>query len=123
MTIHPPAEGPPADHYRRPGEYVALLRAARADLDAGKRVSLAWNGPAMDREAFLRAVVRALHRRINAKGGIDRHGRKHDEIYQTELARDRNRIQARVTRRVRMYQIHTPELRARFAHLIDRYDD
>jgi hypothetical protein len=51
-------------------------------------------------------------------------GRKWDSDYEGNLIRDRRAIEDRVTRRISLYQINTPELRQRFAHLLsERYRD
>ncbi len=51
-------------------------------------------------------------------------GRKWDSGYEADLARDRHAITQRVTSRMSLYQLNTPELRQRFAHLLsDRRDN
>ena len=61
---------------------------------------------------------------INRKAGIpDVPGRKHETDYQTRLARDCRAVRDIVTRRLRVYQFETAEVRERFGHLLARRDD
>lgn len=113
-----------AEHYRYVSEYLALAREAFAATARGQRVRLAWNGRALDAAQWRASFRRALHRRINAKGGVMSEGRKHSPEYQTGLVRDAERVRARLQRRVRFYQFETAEVRARLGHLLsDRADN
>jgi hypothetical protein len=49
--------------------------------------------------------------------------RKWDAMEQTRMVRDCYRVRDRVTRRVRVYQFETAEVRRRFGHLLSRYDE
>ena len=62
--------------------------------------------------------LKAMHSRINSRGGIKFEGRKHSEIYQTEQMRDCWNIRRHTAHRVIVRQIMTPELRQRFEHVI-----
>jgi hypothetical protein len=106
-----------------PGAYVAAWKRANAVVAAGGTVRTSWAGADLDAAAWRRNVRDALDRRINARGGLVQTGRKWEYLYQLELERDARAIQARLTRRVRVYQFGTPEIRKRFGHLLSRYDD
>ncbi len=97
-------------------EYLALLKAAARALAQGKRIQLRWNGDAMDAEEWQRERIRALDRRIALKGG-EPSGRKHSQQYQTALLRDCQRVRQALAR-VRVYQFETPEITARYKHLL-----
>lgn len=67
-----------AGWYPAPGAYLACVRRAFSVTDAGGRISLGWTDAAgHDREAWRREFRRALHARINAKGG-NRYSRFND---------------------------------------------
>ncbi len=62
--------------------------------------------------------LKAMHARINSRGGIKFEGRKYSDIYQTELLRDCWNIRRHATHRAIVRQLMTPELRRRFEHVI-----
>lgn len=109
-----------------PGGYVWAVVMARAALRRGKHV--VWGRPGFGREwrteaEFNAEFFRALTRRINARGAPEPTGRKHTPEYQLDLKRDARDLSNILTRRIRVYQFRTPTFRARFAHLLSRYDD
>ncbi len=97
-------------------EYLALLKTAAQALAQGKRIRLRWNGDAMDAEQWQRERIRALDRRIALKGG-EPAGRKYSQQYQVALFRDCQRVRQALSR-VRVYQFETPEIAARYKHLL-----
>ncbi len=97
-------------------EYLALLKAAAQALAQGKKIRLRWNDDAMDAEQWQDERIRALDRRIALKGG-EPTGRKHSQQYQTALFRDCQRVRQALSR-VRVYQFETPEIAARYKHLL-----
>lgn len=109
-------------NYQHVRDYLAICRAAFSATAEGRRVRLSWAGRSLDAEGWRAEFRRALHRRINAKTAAPT-GRKHDPDYQIRLVRDAQRVQNRVRGRVRIYQFETPEVRARFSHLLSGYDD
>lgn len=71
-------------------------------------------------EQNYQGYITALHNRINKRAGDERVMlRKCGDLYQTGLIRDRRAIWEKLNLRVRLYGLETPELRKRFAHLID----
>lgn len=109
---------------------VKAVRATIADLRLWKRrgtVDLAAAdaaGCGMQALHWRREYPRRLHVAINRKAGVPDQpkGRKFTPEYQTDLRRDRHDVAA-MTRRVRVYQLRTPELARRFADWLSRYDD
>lgn len=100
----------------RVGMVVRDWKALRA-LPDDARVQ-AWGWP--ETAARVKASMRErLHLKISSKLSWYGVGRKWGDIYQTEQLRDCWRIRDKVTKRVRMYQIMTPELRRRYQHLLD----
>jgi hypothetical protein len=117
------ATSTPAWTYRHVGAYLAFRRLAETTIERGGRVQESWAGHELDAAGWQRACATALDRRINLKAGPPPPWRKLDEAYQTALLRDARAIQDRLTRRVRLYQLGTPELRARFSHLLASRED
>lgn len=121
-----PRPGPPAWtpwRYRDTGAMLALYRRAFQVVDGGGTIQMHWNTAPLDANAFRREFRSALHRRINDKAAPPPRGRKHADLYQVELLRDRDRVVDIVRRRIRHYQFATPEVHARFAHLLSSRDD
>lgn len=78
----------------------------------------AWGWP--ETAGRVKASMRErLHLKISSKLSWYNVGRKWDDTYQRELLRDCWNIREKVTKRVRLYQIMTPELRRRYQHLLD----
>ena len=121
--MNPMPTGSMNPHYAHVREYLAFCRQAFLVTSQGGRIRLSWAGSALDASGWRRSFRLALHRRINAKGEDPRRGRKLEDLYQVEMARDRDRIQAGVQHRVRIHQIATPELRRRFSHLLSRREE
>lgn len=105
-----------------PGRYVSAWKKV---LVTPSTVSFDLGFPrgAVPRDQVLQEFREALDRRINHRGGIRHVGRKHSEIYQTELMRDAYALHDRLTKRVRVYRFACPEVNRRFGHLLARYDD
>lgn len=104
-------------------DYLTYCRAVLRATEDGKRVVRKYGDEPISREQWRAEFLRALDHRINLKAGPYPRWRKLDDIYQTELQRDARRIRDCVTRRYALHQIMTPELRARFGHLISTVDD
>lgn len=104
------------------GAYVKAWRAAKASAPGTEFKSSLCGFWPETRETILRQFAEGLHGRIN------RHlpeipGRKASGDYQMRLRRDCRAVRDRVTRRVRVYQFETKEVRARFSHLLASRDD
>jgi hypothetical protein len=110
-------------NYAHVQDYLAICRRAAELTSQGRRVRLSWAGEALDAEGWRRSFRRALHSRINSKGGLYDTGRKRSPEYQTGLVRDARRVQDRLRGRVRFYGFETPELRGRLGHLVSSHDD
>ena len=104
-------------------EYVKSWREGLQRTREGHKVRLFWNGPSLDFEALRAEFVRALEARIALKAGRAPMGRKHTEEYQRAILQDSADLRRRVVHRVRVYQLRTPELHRRFAHLLATHDD
>ena len=113
----------PQERYPKAAAYLAWVKRCFAETKAGRQIHTHWASPALNHEGFREEFLRALHKRIQRNGNIEPKGRKADQQYQTQLLRDRHAIADKQGRRIRLYYIGTPELKKRFAHLIDRYDD
>jgi hypothetical protein len=100
--------------------YVTSWRAIRALPPTATVTGFDhWPTPAA---TILRELRHGIHDRINKHDPRYGGGRKWEPIYQLSLARDARRLHD-IARRVRVYQIETPELARRFAHLLARHDD
>ena len=75
--------------------------------------------PAVPADELLQEFRRALHRRINDRGG-DLEANVDMDI---DLVRDARDLDAILRQRVRVYQFRTSMMRSRFGHLLARYDD
>lgn len=113
----------PAERYPKAAAYLGWVKRCFAETKAGRRVQTNWAGPALTHEAFREEFLKALHKRIQQKGNTEPKGRKTSSEYQINLMRDRQSIAAKQGSRIRMYYIGTPELKRRFAHLIDSHHD
>mgnify|MGYP001565119092 FL=1 len=109
--------------YPEPGKYLALCRKAFALTAQGIRVQLAWNSRPLDAAGWKRQFIQDLHFRINRKEGPYDVWRKQDPDYQVKLRRDQDRLHQKIRARVRVYQFETDDVRRRYGHLLDRYDD
>ena len=111
--------------YPAPGAYLACVRRAFVITDAGGNISLGWTDAAgHDREAWRREFRRALHARINAKGG--NHYSRYNDPSQRGIApeyrRDRQRL-TEIDQRVRVYKFETRTVHQRFADRLASYVD
>lgn len=62
--------------------------------------------------------TKAMHARINLRGGVRFVGRKHSETYERDMRRDCWAIRDNATKRIIVRQLTTPELRRRFASIL-----
>jgi hypothetical protein len=110
--------------YPAPGHYLAAIRRADAITAAGGTMRTNWAGSDLDAAAWQREKSRALHARINAKGGItySRYNDPHTTGLHTGFIRDRIALD-NIRKRVRVYQFETRAVRERFSHLLSSYDD
>ena len=113
----------PEERYPNAAAYLGWVKRCFAETKAGRRVQTNWAGPELNHEGFQQEFLRALHRRIQRNSKIEPRGRKTDQMYQTQLFRDRQAIDDKRNRRIRMYYIGTPELKKRFAQLIDDHNE
>jgi len=97
-------------------EYVALLKATAGRWHRASGFGCVGNGDAINAEQWQRERIKALDRRISLKGGMPA-GRKHSQQYQIALFRDCQRVRQALSR-VRVYQFETPEIAARYKHLL-----
>jgi hypothetical protein len=108
-------------HYQYVHEYLAWVHKCLTSTRQEGHIRVDWSGDSLDAAGFHREFVTALHSRINHKGQLPQNGRKFDQGYQTSLRRDCYRVRD-MARRIRVYQLETPEMRARFGHKLARYD-
>ncbi len=104
-------------------EYLSWLKKCYSTFDRGGRVQMSWAGPMLDQSAWRRKVREAMDLRINLKVRPEPIGRKYDEMYQTDLHRDKNDLHSILQRRVRIYQFRTPDVKRRFGHLLSSHAD
>lgn len=104
----------------KPGAYVRAWRQVKAaDQAAAVNTSrFDWTWPTTTAGALRAEMRRALDRRINSRGGRDADNGAVDIGW----ARDAHRLDD-IRRRVRVYQFERAEVKARFGHLLSRYDD
>src|ERR1700675_3984625 len=108
--------------YQYVHDYLTWVRKCLAITRQGGLVRVYWSGDSLDAAGFQREFVTALHSRINSKGNLPQNSRKFGQEYQTSLRRDCYRVRD-MARRIRVYQLETPEMRTRFGHKVARYDD
>lgn len=105
-----------------PGLYARAWRRL-INAPAGKFVDLGFPRGMVRADVALADFRRALDLRVNARGGIERTGRKMTERYQTDLMRDARLLDDHFTYRVRVHRFALPEMNKRFAHLLAIPDD
>lgn len=110
--------------YRWAGWYLKHVKAAFAHTAASplNTVKTGWASPALDAAGWRREFMLALHRRINAKGGVEPRGRKTDTEYWWRMKRDARRLRDWFQFRVAIHGFESQEARKRFSHLIFRGD-
>jgi hypothetical protein len=119
IHIHP-GNYPDAGAYCRQWRKVIEMARLAPNAKFLRRRPFAYETAREYREEYLRAV----HSRINSRGGQDApRGRKDDIEYFYAAARDARRIRDKKTRRTRFYCLETSEARKRFGHLIDSYEE
>ncbi len=74
------------NQYPTPGVYLAIVRRADAIVAAGGKVRTFWCNAELDAAGWQLEKMKALNRRINAKGGIDV---PNDSDYEAALYRDK----------------------------------
>ena len=98
------------------GRIVDDWRALLALPDDARVRAWGWD----DHAGRVKASMRErLHWKISSQCPWYGYGRKWTERYQADLVRDCDAIRRKVQQRVRLYQLATPELRRRYAHLLD----
>ena len=102
--------------------YADAWREGRRITAMGQKAKIFRDGPALDAVQFRAEMRRALEERIALKVAPAPVGRKHDPDYQRGLLQDANDLRA-IHRRVRLYQLRTPELARRFGHLLANRND
>ena len=102
--------------------YVQAWREGLRLTAAGQSVRLFRDGRTLNAAEFRAEMLRALEERIALKAGPAPTGRKHSPDYQRGLLQDANDLRA-IHRRVRVYQLRTPELSRRFANLLASRED
>lgn len=99
--------------------YVQAWRIAKTSPPGAR---LLWDRDTWDVVDPLEAVRRfrrALDRRINSRGGHE----EFNDPLPVGLVRDAHRLDDIRQRRVRVYQLETPRLARRFAHLLASSDE
>lgn len=109
--------------YAHVSKMLRFYRWAFAETTAGRTIQIDWAGQPLDAAGWRREFQRALDRRINLKAGPPPPWRKLDDLYQTNLERDCRAIRDNRQQRIALHWLGTPELRERFGHLIEEYDD
>lgn len=103
--------------------YAAAWREGLRLTALGQKVTIhGYGSRALNAAEFRAEMLRALEERIALKVGPAPTGRKHSPDYQRGLLQDANDLRA-IHRRVRVYQLRTPELHRRFAHLLASRED
>ena len=102
--------------------YAVAWREGKRLTSLGQKVRIFRDGPSLDAVAFQAEMLRALEARIALKVGPEPTGRKHCPDYQRGLIQDAAALRD-IHRRVRIYQLRTPELARRFAHLLSERED
>jgi hypothetical protein len=102
--------------------YVSSYKSAIIKAQQGIKIRMDWACVGLDEAGLRKAFVSALFNRIDTKAGVKRVGRKFDPMYQTGLMRDARALRD-IKRRIRVYQFETPEIRARFSHLLSSRND
>lgn len=104
--------------------FAQEYKSAKSRFENGARLTVRtdWTNEVTSLEQLQRWFTGRLDEKINRHDS--RRYRKLDSDYQRALRQDRSDIDAAVNRRVRIYQLRTPELSNRFAHVLaDRNDD
>lgn len=104
-------------------DYVELIRRIDAHFDEypSGTAQLRWN-QRVDREQWVREKRKALNARINHRGASRPRGRKHTDLYQTQLLRDCRAIRDNLSARITVHYLGTPEMRQRYGHLLETDD-
>lgn len=106
-----------------PGGYVRLWKALKAaPPDQALKPNDAWYYGDTVGEA-LKKFSRAVNSRINSRGDVVKRGKLDDEFYFWQERRDQWAIRDIINHRARVYQFETKACRARFGHLLSRYED
>lgn len=88
----------------------------RLKADENARVRMFWSSEPLDLAGYRKEFVKALHRRITRKVQAVA-TRKMSSDYETRSRRDKYRLRD-ISRRIRVYQFETEEVRRRFGHLL-----
>lgn len=112
------------ENYPDPAKYVALWRKVAALSPSGAYILEAdRRGLGHDAVTLKRNFLKALHNRINVRGKVNMQGRRYDDDYQRDLARDQYALRAKLQMRVIVRQWQTDIMRKRFSHLLTRPED
>lgn len=105
---------------------LILLRWFKAFIASDKSKAndpIAGWGHYLRREDAPRKLRWLVNVAVNRKAGIpDYRGRRDDPEYQRQLYQDQQDLRA-MHRRVRIYYLRTPEVRARFAHSLSKREE
>lgn len=101
----------------QPGAYAKAWKRV-LDAPPESNFNMGWPRLSVPRNTVLRDFRNALDLRINERAGLIPSGRKHQEMYQTNLMRDAHDLASHLTQRVRIYQFRCPEIHKRFHHLL-----
>ena len=110
------------------GAYVRAWKRGKRITAEGGRFAMDWAGSDLTADQFNRKMRGYLDARINLRGGQMSLGgpllaRKGTAEYQISLWRDCRAVRDILTRRLRVYQLETPEMRKRYGHLLASYSD
>jgi hypothetical protein len=106
----------------QPGGYAAAWKHG-LNATPDTNFNMGWPSLQMSRDTVLRDFRNALDRRINERASLIPSGRKHQEMYQTNLMRDAYDLASHLTQRVRIYHFRSPEVHKRFHHLLAEKGD
>lgn len=107
--------------YPKPGEYLRVIRRADAITAGGGRIKIDWaDTDGKNAEQWAREKRRALHARINAKGGqrYSRYNDPHTVGLATCFVRDAFRLR---NGSIKQYGFESRVCRERLAHLDRKY--
>lgn len=108
----------------KPGmlKYQTAVKRVK-EAKPGTVFKLDWHTTRTKEEFLAEYYDRIINNAINARGGIEFKGRKFDDDYQVNLRRDKQLLEQIRNTRIRVYQFNTPEIKARFGHLLASRED
>jgi hypothetical protein len=111
-----------AKWYPAPGYYLACVRNADQVTSGGGLIQMEWCSRPLDRVGWAAEKIRAIHARINAKGGrrYSRYNDPHTIGLATCFVRDAFRLRDGT---IRFYGFESRACRERLSHLVPERDN